>query len=134
MGLQGPCGSPPALVKDKHAVVFVVGGVGVTPSLSLVAEASKSCKGAVRMYWSVRSKELLDRCAPILEPYLKPELQCIRLTTSGTSAEPLPTILGQAPRAPTPSSESQESWPELQAVLGSIMARDKAQMQACIKK
>merc|ERR1712176_199774 len=129
--LQGPCGSPPSSAKNAHAVVFVIGGVGITPALSLVAEASRTCKNGVRMYWSLRSKELLHRCAPLLEPYLNPELQCIRVTTSGTTAPPRPTLLAHAPVQPV---ESTRSWPELDAVLNSIMKRDKAQVQAYVQK
>jgi len=135
--LQGPCGSPPSVAKHAQAVVFVLGGVGVTPALSLVPEASKSCKGGARMYWSVRSKELLYRCAPLLEPYLKPELQCIRLTKGGTSSPTQPRLLGSAQATtahPVDSNRSDKSWPELDAVLDSIMKRDKTQVQSYVQK
>merc|ERR1711870_32343 len=90
MWLQGPFGKPPlpgplprstVLPSNEiDAVVFVLGGVGVTPALSLVAEFSKICGDEVRVYWNLRSMELLNRCAPLLAPHLKPELQCIRIT------------------------------------------------------
>jgi len=85
--LQGPYGNPPLPASDIQGVVFVLGGAGVTPALSLVREASKTyANNNVRVYWNVRSRELLHHCAPLLEPHLKVEQQCIRLTpTAGPS-------------------------------------------------
>jgi ferredoxin-NADP reductase len=99
MCLQGPFGNPPLRMTDINAVVFVLGGVGVTPALSLVAEASKICGDQVRVYWNLRSMELFKRSAPFLTPYLKPELQCIRVTkapeSTKASAESIPQVTEQ---------------------------------------
>jgi predicted ferric reductase len=84
--LQGPYGAPALPADDVRGVVFVLGGTGVTPALSLVREASKSFAGKVRVYWNMRSRELLQRCAPLLEPHLTLAEQCIRLT--GNAARP----------------------------------------------
>lgn len=67
--LEGPYGSPPSMF-GWHSVIFVLGGVGVTPGLSLVKHAVDG-GGKVRVFWSVRSLGLLNACAPLLEPYLK---------------------------------------------------------------
>lgn len=78
--LEGPYGTPPIPSPLTYqAVVFIVGGVGVTPALSLLAEARKSCGHMVAFYWAVRSPGLLARCAPLLEPHLNSQLSCIRL-------------------------------------------------------
>eukprot|EP00401_Gymnodinium_catenatum_P064322 CAMPEP_0117601198 /NCGR_PEP_ID=MMETSP0784-20121206/76899_1 /TAXON_ID=39447 /ORGANISM="" /LENGTH=670 /DNA_ID=CAMNT_0005403893 /DNA_START=72 /DNA_END=2084 /DNA_ORIENTATION=+ len=69
--LMGPYGSPPAL-GNFDAVVFVLGGVGVTPALSLVQEAATKLGGtSFAVYWSVRSSWLLQHCDPLLSPFLK---------------------------------------------------------------
>lgn len=66
--LEGPYGIPavpePAAT---GAVVFVVGGVGVTPVLSLAA-AAVAAHGVdnVYLYWSCRSLALIGRCASAL--------------------------------------------------------------------
>merc|ERR1712066_1002046 len=103
MRLQGPFGNPPLPANDIDAVVFVLGGVGVTPALSLVAEASKLCGDQVRVFWNLRSMELLKRSAPILAPHLKPELQCIRITkapeSKDASIESAPKVVEHAPQA-----------------------------------
>jgi predicted ferric reductase len=79
--LEGPYGNPPLTDSSTvQGVVFVVGGVGVTPALSLIMEASRRFPGKVRIYWNMRSIQLLKRCAPLLERHLAPEKQCIRLT------------------------------------------------------
>merc|ERR1711988_28824 len=136
--LQGPCGHPALPAKDVGAAVFVLGGVGVTPALSLVAEARRVYGDRVRVYWNVRSKALLHQCAPFLEPHLKPELQCIRLTKSpvspteptnkeiATSHRSLPTLLEVR-------EDREQSWPELRAVIDSIQSRDKSVIKACVK-
>jgi ferredoxin-NADP reductase len=102
MCLQGPFGNPPLPTTDINAVVFVLGGVGVTPALSLVAEASKMCGDQVRVYWNLRSMELFKRSAPFLTPHLKPELQCIRITkapeSAKASAESIPQVTEAAPQ------------------------------------
>jgi predicted ferric reductase len=91
VSLQGPYGNPPlADSSTVEGAVFVVGGVGVTPALSLVQEASRRFPGNVRLYWNMRSIELLHRCAPLLERYLAPEQQCIRVTGGAD----LPSLLG----------------------------------------
>lgn len=80
MKVRGPFGLPPTMPKADDAVIFVVGGVGVTPALSLVPEA-RTERGAerVRFFWNVRSPELLKKCAPFLEPHLKLDEQCVRV-------------------------------------------------------
>jgi predicted ferric reductase len=93
VSLQGPYGRPPLAPSNVQGAVFIVGGVGVTPALSLVREASRSCAGNVRLYWNMRSMELLQRCAPLLEPHLTPGQQCIRLTDRAT----LPSLLSCRP-------------------------------------
>merc|ERR1712151_550661 len=82
ISLLGPFGAPPLPADDIQATIFVLGGVGITPALSLVKVASTSCSGRVRVFWGVRSGKLLNQCAPLLEPYLQPEDQCIRLTAN----------------------------------------------------
>merc|ERR1712110_841228 len=88
VSLEGPYGHPAFPTHGVQAAIFVLGGVGVTPGLSLVEEASKQCGGKVRVYWSVRSKGLLEKCAPIFEPFLNPKLHAISLTTGATKMEP----------------------------------------------
>merc|ERR1712151_593125 len=82
ISLLGPFGAPPLPADDIQAAVFVLGGVGITPALSLVKVVSTLCSGRVRIFWGVRSGKLLNRCAPFLEPCLQPEDQCIRLTAN----------------------------------------------------
>lgn len=86
IGLEGPYGLPPLPAPALPAVAFVVGGVGVTPTLSMAAEALR--QGAqVRLYWAVRSMELLRRCGPLLvDAGLKAQQCNIQVTAGGPSA------------------------------------------------
>lgn len=81
VSLKGPFGRPPNVVDVP--TVFVLGGVGVTPALSLVAEASKTLSTGVPVYWSTRSEALLHRCAPLLEQHLHPERSHIHCAGDG---------------------------------------------------
>lgn len=86
MRLKGPYGAPSLPPNNVDGVVFVLGGTGVTPALSLVRAASKLvAKGNVRVFWQMRSLQLLERSAPLLKPYLQATLErhCIRLTGEG---------------------------------------------------
>jgi len=71
--LEGPYGTPPRMdAASVDAVVFMLGGVGVTPALSLVPRARELHKAnRVRLLWSLRSPTLLQRCAPMLAHHLE---------------------------------------------------------------
>jgi dopamine beta-monooxygenase len=103
--LEGPYGRPEFRERDIRAAVFVLGGVGVTPALSLVEEASKQCEGRVRMYWSLRSKGLLEKCAPIFEPFLNPKFQAISLNTGGGMKKEMMEGAGEAGGEAMPKPE-----------------------------
>merc|ERR1712129_93245 len=67
--LEGPYGTPPLPAPWASAMVFVIGGVGITPALSLLPKACKSIK-MTPLYWALRSTKLLERCRPLLEDYI----------------------------------------------------------------
>ena len=81
--LQGPYAAPPIPSALADAAVFVFGGVGITPGLSLVAAACEKGKLPVgsraRVFWAVRSPGLVKRCAPLLVPHLDPKHDCVCL-------------------------------------------------------
>jgi predicted ferric reductase len=88
--LEGPYGIPPLqpnIPAQYDAVVFVLGGVGVTPALALVPLAKESGFKQVHFFWSMRSSALLEHCAPFLDSRLTPEHSCIRLTSSGQAGQ-----------------------------------------------
>lgn len=67
--LKGPYGIPPLPNGDfgqLDAVCFILGGVGVTPALSM-AKATLDAGKQVRVYWSLRSPALLERSASFFE-------------------------------------------------------------------
>ena len=74
ISLQGPFGRPrsPRSVEGPP-VVYVCGGVGITPCL---AESKGRSKGRVRLYWAVRSEALLRR---VMESLELDELSCVKL-------------------------------------------------------
>lgn len=91
MRLEGPFGRPPLLSMTFDATVFVLGGVGVTPALSLLKEARRTCGDLVRVYWISRSAALLQHCARVLEAHLPPVgSHCIRLSQTSRRAPQLP--------------------------------------------
>jgi len=68
-----------------EAAVFVLGGVGVTPALSLLPQFARSCGDRLHVCWSARSSQLLRRCAPLLEAQLPPwGRRNIRLSHTGS--------------------------------------------------
>lgn len=81
MTIQGPYGLPPS---PLEAVIFVIGGVGVTPCLSLVGEARRKCGSAkVKLFWSCRSAGLLKKCIPMLAADgLEEANACIQCTST----------------------------------------------------
>ncbi|CAE8581951.1 unnamed protein product [Polarella glacialis] len=84
--LEGPYGIPPVPSSSVDAAVFIFGGVGITPALSLAAEASKFHGVKVPIYWGLRSLELLKRCAPMLEPHMDKELSTVVLNGQDVQA------------------------------------------------
>lgn len=84
MKLEGPHGLPCVPAKGMQRTVFVFGGVGITPGLSLAKAASDISGRKVALYWSLRSLELLKRAAPLLEPHLELSQSCVQLNGSGT--------------------------------------------------
>lgn len=86
VSLEGPFGEPPIPTTSADAAVFVLGGVGVTPGLSLVAEAKKLFGSKVYIYWALRSPALLERCAPLLEPHIDSTHSCVTIKGCGTGA------------------------------------------------
>lgn len=87
--LEGPYGTPPLPAPGASAMVFVIGGVGITPALSLLPKACKSMK-MTPLYWALRSKTLLERCRPLLEDCINqdPSGNCIRLTDPSVRSGP----------------------------------------------
>jgi len=85
MKLEGPYGRPSVPAPGMERTVFVLGGVGITPGLSLAKAAAEAASGTkVAMYWALRSLELLNKSAPLLEPHLDADLSAIRLNGAGT--------------------------------------------------
>eukprot|EP00439_Symbiodinium_sp_Y106_P071295 s2754_g12.t2 len=85
MKLEGPYGRPSVPAPGMERTVFVLGGVGITPGLSLAKAAAEAGSGTkVAMYWALRSLELLNKSAPLLEPHLDADLSAIRLNGAGT--------------------------------------------------
>ncbi|CAE7847037.1 DUOX1, partial [Symbiodinium sp. KB8] len=64
MCLQGPYGCPCAPAKEAQRIVFVLGGVGVTPALSLAAREQASGR-EVDLFWALRSEALLRPKPPL---------------------------------------------------------------------
>jgi len=90
MTLEGPFGEPPLPDLRVDAVAFVLGGVGVTPSLSLMAEARNMCGDKVCVYWALRSPGLLQQCAPLMQPHINTSQTCIRVRgAEGSGSLPL---------------------------------------------
>eukprot|EP00929_Paragymnodinium_shiwhaense_P122217 TRINITY_DN9482_c0_g1_i5.p1 TRINITY_DN9482_c0_g1~~TRINITY_DN9482_c0_g1_i5.p1 ORF type:complete len:625 (+),score=82.37 TRINITY_DN9482_c0_g1_i5:197-2071(+) len=91
IGLEGPYGRP-ADVKGAPTI-FVVGGVGVTPVLSLLPYAHDSSQ-RVGLFWPSRSLALLrnaDHLIKAVLDYQPAEFKCVSYTGVGTSdAEDLP--------------------------------------------
>ncbi|CAK9072741.1 unnamed protein product, partial [Durusdinium trenchii] len=84
MKLEGPHGTPCVPAPGMQRTVFVFGGVGITPGLSLAKAASEASQRKVGLYWSLRSLELLHRAAPLLEPHVDIENTCVQLNGAGT--------------------------------------------------
>eukprot|EP00933_Yihiella_yeosuensis_P000787 TRINITY_DN10121_c2_g1_i1.p1 TRINITY_DN10121_c2_g1~~TRINITY_DN10121_c2_g1_i1.p1 ORF type:complete len:646 (-),score=115.36 TRINITY_DN10121_c2_g1_i1:148-2085(-) len=90
MRLEGPFGIPAAPMSGVGATVLVLGGVGITPGLSLAREISTHDGDKTLLYWSTRSPALLRKCASILEPHIDPS-SAIQLTCDPSDdAESLP--------------------------------------------
>ena len=88
--LQGPYGLPAMPLPGITETVFVVGGIGVTPALSLAPAASAHAK--VAMFWSLRSSALLERVAPLLEDHLDPVRSCVQVTLPSEAVGSLPLM------------------------------------------
>lgn len=89
--LQGPFGEPPNV--NLLPTVFVLGGVGITPALSLVPLACQSI-GRVPLYWSTRSEALYNKATPMLENFVDMSLSVISLSPdrrAGAGKEVNPT-------------------------------------------
>lgn len=89
MCLQGPYGCPCAPAKEAQRIVFVLGGVGVTPALSLAAREQASGR-EVDLFWALRSEALLRYGAPFLEKCLSSR-SCVQLRGKAAGdVNPLP--------------------------------------------
>jgi len=102
--LEGPYGAPCLPDPRLDAAVFVLGGVGVTPALSLAPLAVRCGLRQVHLYWSLREEHLLLHCAPYLEG-LAPEHTCVRVTRQRSGSPPsTPTsgLVGEAGIAGAP--------------------------------
>lgn len=101
MRLEGPYGSPLQL-QLADAAVFILGGVGVTPALSVVAEAQQRYgPGRVYVYWTLRSPGLLQRCVPFLQQNWdhKRNFVYVNVEPEGASAKlPLGAVARGKPR------------------------------------
>lgn len=63
--LSGPYGKAPNFL---HGVLFVLGGIGVTPGLSMAKEAvAKLGAARVCIFWSCRSRQLIEHLLPLLQ-------------------------------------------------------------------
>lgn len=80
--LEGPYGEPAVPNILNIPTVFVLGGVGVTPALSLAAEAKRTTGVKPPVFWSLRCKKLLDRCAPMLEDVIDMQHSQVLVPTS----------------------------------------------------
>lgn len=76
LSLQGPYGLPslPSL-PSCELVLFVVGGIGVTPALSLLPSVA-ACGQKTSLFWCLRSEVLLQHALPFLQANLD-DLSCI---------------------------------------------------------
>ncbi|CAE7708246.1 unnamed protein product [Symbiodinium necroappetens] len=87
--LQGPYGLPPWPLPGVARMVFVLGGVGVTPALSLAPAAAQKAQ-KVCVFWSLKSLALLEKAAPLLEPHLDPR-SSVQIAGAGEASDrPLP--------------------------------------------
>ncbi|CAE6973038.1 unnamed protein product [Symbiodinium microadriaticum] len=87
--LQGPYGLPPWPLPGVARMVLVLGGVGVTPALSLAPAAAQKAE-KVCIFWSLRSLALLEKAAPLLEPHLDPR-SSVQIAGAGEASDrPLP--------------------------------------------
>ncbi|CAE7524772.1 tmoF [Symbiodinium sp. CCMP2592] len=77
MCLQGPYGCPCQPAKETQRAVFVLGGVGITPALSLATREHTSGR-QVDLFWALRSEALLQYAAPFLELCLSSR-SCVHL-------------------------------------------------------
>ncbi|CAE7769833.1 unnamed protein product [Symbiodinium sp. CCMP2456] len=89
--LQGPYGLPPWPLPGVARMVFVLGGVGVTPALSLApVQVAAQTVQKVCIFWSLKSLALLEKVAPLLEPHLDPR-SSVQIAPAGEASDrPLP--------------------------------------------
>lgn len=73
LSLQGPYGLPS--LPSCELVLFVVGGIGVTPALSLLPSVA-ACGQKTSLFWCLRSEVLLQHALPFLQANLD-DLSCI---------------------------------------------------------
>jgi len=87
--LEGPYGAPPvvrALATWADSVIFVIGGVGITPVLSLSQAARATGKDAF-LFWSLRSAKLFRHCTPRLSAVLDATRTHVQLTGDAESPQ-----------------------------------------------
>ncbi|OLP75460.1 hypothetical protein AK812_SmicGene44734 [Symbiodinium microadriaticum] len=70
MCLQGPYGCPCAPAKEAQRIVFVLGGVGVTPALSLAAREQASGREASKLSTQLKSLSCAKDLVKELESYI----------------------------------------------------------------
>ena len=80
LSLQGPYGLPS--LPTSELVLFVVGGIGVTPALSLLPAAA-ACGQKTSLFWSLRSEVLWQHALPFLQANLD-DLSCITVKDERT--------------------------------------------------
>jgi len=86
--IVGPYGDGiPSSLDSMKAFAFVIGGVGITPALSLIPALLRRLPAPeVRLLWFVRSEDMVKECLPYLE--LLPEgKRAIVLTQGGQKKE-----------------------------------------------
>ena len=88
--LQGPYGLPAVPTNGIARTVFVLGGIGVTPALSLASVAAEQAK--IALFWSLRSLPLLQRAAPLLDPHMDYAKSCVQVTMPVEASEQLPLL------------------------------------------
>lgn len=94
MYLEGPYGIPAVPSKHVTQAVFLIGGVGITPALSLMKAAAQQYGQKPCLGWFVRSLELLKRSAPLLEDHMNKEKSCVILSSRGSDIEGAALPLG----------------------------------------
>lgn len=101
--VMGPFGTP-AMFASYQEVVFILGGVGVTPALSLVPACHARLAKPSPVYWSTRSESLLRYCAPMLEGCVHAEQSCVVLSSKAVQEG------GSLPLQATQTKTSVRKW------------------------